>query len=251
VSAAAFTERAAAALRAAHPTAVVEVVRELVLRVRGPDGREAVARLDNLHAEAGQPGVPEARVLARLVGSAAAALSPPTGSLDRILPLVRHVDHVTRMWATRPGAPRLPACPLAGPLWCCYGFDLPDALQVVSREAADRLALTDDRLHAVALDNLRRTLSPALHGDGPVWQVASGGTWDAAWLLDDALWDTLPVPGPHAVAVPARDVLLVTGVGVAGGVEALQALAARVLREVDHPLWDGVLVRDSGRWVVG
>lgn len=250
MSAAAFTERAAAALRAARPELEVEVVRPLVLRVRAPGGGEAVARLDNLLAEAGRPGVSESTVLARFVGSAAAALAPPTGTAERILPLLRRGEHVARMWATRPGAPRLPARPWVDPLWVCYGFDLPDAVQVVSREAADRLALGDAQLHGRAVANLRARLTPELHGAGPVWQIVSGGTWDAAWLLDDTLWDDLPIPGELCAAVPARDVLLVSSLAVPGGVAELRALAREVVGEVDHPLWDGVLVRRSGAWGV-
>lgn len=244
----AFTARAVAALRAAGVQ--VEVLRPLLLRVGGAGGRQAMAQLDNLLAEVRRaPGALDA-VLARCVGSAQAALQPPTGAAEDILPLLRHEDLVRRTWAARPGAPRMPARPFVGPIQVCYGFDGAHSLRLVSREAADQLALDDDALARVALANLRRKLSPELIGDGPVWQLVSGGTYDGAWLLDDALWSAMSarLPGTLLAAVPARDVLLLSSLAIPGGRDALADLARSARQQVDHPLWDGLLVRIDGAW---
>lgn len=78
----------------------------------------------------------------------------------------------------------------------------------------------------------------------------SGGTYDGAWLLDDAVWDGLAerIPGTLLASVPARDVLLVSSLAIPGGRAALAALSERVRGDVDHPLWEGVLVRIGGTW---
>jgi hypothetical protein len=262
-----FTSLAAEALRTSRPELSVEIVRDLLLRIHAPSGREAMVQLGNLLTEARRDPQGPGRALHRLIESANATLSesglsgspaagtgPSDAARERecILPLLRHVDQIVRMWSARPGAPRLPAQAVVGPVWCCYGFDLPGAVQIVSREAADRLALTDARLASLAVDNLRRRLTPELIGDGPLWQVVCGGTYDAAFLLDDALWETisLRVPGTLAVALPARDVLLLTSLAIPGGLVELKRVASRARTEVDHPLWDGVLVRTAEGWVV-
>lgn len=267
-----FTVLAAEGLRAALPALSVEVVRDLLLRVHAPSGRESLVQLGNLLTEARRDPQGPGRALHRLVQSANVTLSDggrsegglagsgssgarpgaAAGEREIILPLLRHVDQVVRMWSARPGAPRLPARAVAGPVWCCYGFDLPGAVQIVSREAADRLALTDARLEALAVRNLRRRLTPELIGDGPLWQVVCGGTYDAAFLLDDALWESISqrIPGTLAAALPARDVLLLTSLSIPGGVAELQRVARRARAEVDHPLWEGVLVRTPAGWAV-
>ena len=105
---------------------------------------QAMAQLDNLLAEVHR--APDALdvVIARCVGSARAALSPAVGRSEDILPLLRHEDLVRRTWSVRPGAPPMPARPFAGPVWVCFGFDGEHSLRLVSREAADQLALTDE-----------------------------------------------------------------------------------------------------------
>jgi uncharacterized protein YtpQ (UPF0354 family) len=243
-----FTALAEATLVAAgHP---VEVVRPLLLRVGGPGGKQVLAQLDNLLAEARRS--PEAldAILARCVGSAEAALRPSAGRAEDILPLLRHEDLVRRTWAARPGAPRMPALPFAGPIQVCFGFDGEHSLRLVSREAADQLALDDATLLARATANLRERLVPELVGDGPVWQLVSGGTYDGAWLLDDAVWEGMSqrIPGTLLASVPARDVLLLSSLAIPGGREALAALSKRAREDVVHPLWEGVLVRIGGTW---
>lgn len=244
----AFTALAEAALVAARHR--VEIVRPLLLRVRGVGDKQVLAQLDNLLAEVRRS--PEAldAILARCVGSAQAALTPSSGRVEDILPLLRHEDLVRRTWAARPGAPRMPALPFAGPIRVCFGFDGEHSLRLVSRESADQLALDDLALLARATANLRARLVPELVGDGPVWQLVSGGTYDGAWLLDDAVWDGLAerIPGTLLASVPARDVLLVSSLAIPGGRAALAALSERVRGDVDHPLWEGVLVRIGGTW---
>ena len=244
----AFTDRAVKALRAARMEA--EVLGPLLLRVGSPDGPQAIARLDNLLAEVRRSPEALTGVLERCVGSARDALCPSDGRPGSILPLLRHEEQVRRAWALRPGAPRMPATHFLGPIWICYGFDGQDSLRLVSREAVDQLALDDESLARTALDNLRRRLLPELVGDGPVWQVASGGTYDGAWLLDPTLWERLSeqIPGTLVAAVPARDVLLVSSLSIPGGRGALADLVQRVMGDVDHALWDGLLVRIDGRW---
>ena len=244
----AFTDTAVHALQQAGLE--VEVLRPLLLRVHSSTGHQAMAQLDNLLAEVIRSPGALAGVLVRCVGSARAALEPPAGRVEDILPLLRHEEQVHRAWAARPGLPRMPAVPLVGPVCVCFGFDGEHSLRLVSREASDQLALDDAGLQRVALENLRRKLRPELVGDGPVWQVVSGGTYDGAWLLDPQVWERLSqqMPGELIAAVPARDVLLVSSLAIPHGRQALAALAIQARQGVDHPLWDGLLVRVDGRW---
>lgn len=244
----AFTRRAVTALQGAGVDA--DVLRPLLLRVRGGDGRQAMAQLDNLLAEVRRaPDALEA-VLARCVGSALAALGSEPGRPEDILPLLRHEGLVRRVWAANPVAPRMPAWPFAGPVWTCFGFDGPHSLRLVSREAADQLALDDAGLAGRALANLRARFTPELVGDGPVWQLVSGGTYDGAWLLDDGLWTALAdrIPGVLLASVPARDVLLLSSLAIPGGRDALAGLTREVHGDVDHALWSGLMLRSSGAW---
>jgi len=83
--------------------------------------------------------------------------------------------------------------------------------------------------------------------------VQAGGEHEAALLLVDDLWSgpsiAVKVRGEPVVAVPARDVLLVTGADDPAGLEKVRSAAARVLREGTDTLSADLLVWRAGRWV--
>ena len=75
----------------------VDVLRSLLLRVDGGDGRQAVSRT-NLPPQACAP-MPS-RSYRR--GAHALAASPRAGRTEDILPLLRHEDLLHRAWAAIP-----------------------------------------------------------------------------------------------------------------------------------------------------
>jgi hypothetical protein len=110
----------------------------------------------------------------------------------------------------------------------------------------------DDRaLRRHARDNLNAEIaSVRLHGGQPAFMVSFHGI-ESSLLLADAFWDDLPVdlPGDPVVAVPARDVLIITGSESPGGL----AKAARCVERVffagsHHPLVPDLLVRRRDHW---
>jgi hypothetical protein len=118
---------------------------------------------------------------------------------------------------------------------------------------SDLIALRlDERvLHRRALDNLDAMLGEvSLHGSLPAFMVSFQGI-ESSLLLADAFWADLSpsLPGSPVVAVPARDVLLITGSESPAGL----AKAARCVERVffagsHHLLVQDLLERRDGRW---
>jgi uncharacterized protein YtpQ (UPF0354 family) len=86
-------------------------------------------------------------------------------------------------------------------------------------------------LREAALTNLSRIL-PKIEirpGADGVLLVSAGGEFDASLLLADNLWTggQIKVDGDIVVAVPAKDVLIVTGSHNAAGLARLRAAAAK------------------------
>jgi hypothetical protein len=115
------------------------------------------------------------------------------------------------------------------------------------------LRLDERTLHRHALDNLDAMLgSVSLHGGLPAFMVSFHGI-ESSLLLAAAFWDNLPVdlPGDPVVAVPARDVLLVTGSGSEAGLAKARRCVDRVFFAGSHHLLvQDLLVRRDNRWRV-
>lgn len=113
-------------------------------------------------------------------------------------------------------------------------------------------ARIDERaLRRHARDNLDAEIaSVRLHGSEPAFMVSFHGI-ESSLLLSDAFWDDLPVdlPGDPVVAVPARDVLVITGSESPAGLEKAKRCVERVFFAGSHYLLiQDLLTRRRNRW---
>jgi uncharacterized protein YtpQ (UPF0354 family) len=140
---------------------------------------------------------------------------------------------------------------LAADLIVLYAEDFPDRFVFVSKRRMEQLGLTASELHALALSNLPGRLPEIqLHGDAPRHMLTCGGNFEATLLLHDGLWETLAesLPGPPMVAVPARDLLFVSGAHWDGAHQFLSELANMELEDKRYALSQQVFVRTGGTW---
>jgi uncharacterized protein YtpQ (UPF0354 family) len=105
-------------------------------------------------------------------------------------------------------------------------------------------------LRALACENLKRLL-PKIerHGTGGVYMVTAGGDYEASLLLLDSIWSggEMEVKGEVVVAIPTRDLLLVTGSKDSEGIEKVK----RMVKEASsgaYRLTQKLFVYRSGRF---
>ena len=183
----------------------------------------------------------------RTLQMVATQLQPPApGRADQIVPLVR----------AAPVTPEQMTEPLAGGLRVTYAFNHPTHFEPVRPADLARLELEPKRLREVALANLRRELPPfERRGHSGMWMLvnpATGGHYEASLLLLDEVWEQLAqaVSGELVAAVPAKDLLFVSGTGEAAALTRFKEISARAFGEVDGPLSGELLVRRGGNWHV-
>ncbi len=110
--------------------------------------------------------------------------------------------------------------------------DLPDSIRTVSKRDLTKWAVSFDDAMAIAKDNLWRASNQEFKRIRPglfvsPWQ----DTHDASRLfLHDLIWQ-LPVRGDHVVAVPNRNLLIVTGSDDADNLVALAHLVDQAMQQ--------------------
>jgi hypothetical protein len=163
---------------------------------------------------------------------------------DRVVPLIKDesfFDEVDRGF--RPATERLVA-----DLSIVYAFDQPHSLQIMTEAERTALGVPAADLRALAVRNLRRLVPEIRHEEsGAAHMLLAGGNFEASLLLLDDLWPRLAseVPGELVACAAARDMMLYTGSGIAGGVEVLRQLASRIITEGGYAL-SGTLLRWTG-----
>lgn len=173
--------------------------------------------------------------------------------LARIIPVVKAVEHQPSdaLPIDLPAEDSPVSRPLAADLIVLYAEDLPDRFVFVSKRRMEQLGLTAAELHELALSNLPGRLPEIeIHGESPRHMLTCGGNFEATLLLHDRLWETLAesLPGTPMVAVPARDLLFVSGANWDGAHQFLSELATKELEDKRYALSQQVFVRTGGTW---
>lgn len=248
-----FTTLCAEVLRAVDPQATVSVVGPLRVAVAS-QGVEVAVGLENPWRAPPANRAEAVWTLAhRLKDAVQAALGKAVGEASEIVPLVRgEVDASVQM--IKAGKYNQIGERLVGDLWTLYAFNKPTQFLPVTDADLQRLKIDRAKLRSMALANLRKQIPQVeKKGSAGSWMFILpeiGGNFEASLLLIDEMWDgkSGEVEGEFVVAVPARDLLFVTGARNQAGVQKVKALAADAFAKGDHPVSKQVLVRRKGRW---
>jgi hypothetical protein len=228
----AFTAAFAAVASAALPDAKVKVAGDLNLETRSATGDTTATDLRNAYqVYLGDPGHLDA-IMHRYVGLLVdtvhlSGVAPP---VDRahIVPILKPTAWAAGLLNQRKSAPQtLPVTePFNSELTIAYAEDLPSSIcfLMMRDDVGDRT-----QLHNLALANLQRLLPKiemAAGADG-IFLISAGGQYEASLLLADNIWSggQIKVDGDIVAAVPAKDVLIVTGSRNAAGLARLRKVA--------------------------
>jgi hypothetical protein len=117
-----------------------------------------------------------------------------------------------------------------GELMIAYVFDLPSYFRHVNRKDCLNFGIKHDELRPLSTKNLvgRRPKPTVKQGQTGVMLVMDQNL-ESSLLLVDLVWDQIErqLPGETVAAVPTRDVILVTGTGIPGGIESLERAIVR------------------------
>jgi uncharacterized protein YtpQ (UPF0354 family) len=95
-----------------------------------------------------------------------------------------------------------------------YAEDKGNSLDYITKERLKQLHISQDSMSSLALKNFDKIL-PRIErtGKNGRYIVTAGGTYEASLLLLSSFWSSknFPIKGDIVVAVPSRDILLITG----------------------------------------
>jgi uncharacterized protein YtpQ (UPF0354 family) len=258
VSPRAFTQEFADALRAREPGLSVTVTGELDLQVKDAAGKQATLHLGNAYAIYKNDPKARAAVIERYARALLDSRPASEAPIDRarIVPVVKDdawLKEARRAMLARGGAetPQHVVEQLAPGLIVIYAEDSPGQVRYLTEKDIAGLGLKKEALRALAVNNLHALLPKVELLPGELISMfRADGNYEASLLLFDDIWSsgTLRVNGEAVVAVPARDLLLVTGSKNRAGVARLREVAAKLAREASYGISDRLFVYRGGRF---
>ncbi len=258
VSPSEYAKEYAAALQNRNPNFKVIIKGDMELAVIDETGKETTTFLDNSYKEYSVSPQDKEQIITKYIS---AFLEPRTQSekIDpaRITPVIKDRGWITEIKAGMKarGAKEIPENvyeDLNEELVIVYAEDSPKNLRYLSPKDLEQVDLKPSDLKDLAIRNLK-SIIPKIeaHGGNGVYMVTAGGDYEASLLLFEGLWDgvQIKVDGDYVVAVPSRDMLLITGSRNKEGVQKISELAIKTVAEAPYHLTSDLFIRKDGKYM--
>lgn len=263
LSPAEFTRLYAAYFQHGSGGCETEIANDLELKVLSGPGSGHHVFLNNAYQEyLHQPGHRD-DILERFVQASLETLTQrfDTVDPDRIVPVVKDyawLEEIRGSLEERGLQEERPLeylhLPYNSELVVCFAEDSELNIRYLTTEAVSGLGLdlSPETLLPRAVENLRRVLEPVEPFGGAILSLSAGGNYETSLILLDEIWEDLApqFEGDLLVALPTRNVILVTGTGMGQWVEEMRDLAAAAHREGSYPISPVLFVRRGGRFEV-
>ncbi len=246
------------AIAAAHPELSLEAPSDLQLRVLDAAGKTKMTLfLDNAYEEYLRSPEGLQEVVTRYVASLLEASELRAVERAQIVPVIKDNAWIAEsIAAVKERGGEGPAAYVTesynAQLTILYAEDRPNQIRYLIPQNLEELGLTAAELRPLAVENLRRLLPEIeLHRSSSVTRITAGGSYEASLLLLDEVWNgkIVPVEGEPVVAIPTRDLLLLTGTETPGGLAQLREIASKSMAGSSYRLTDTLFVRRDGRFV--
>ncbi len=246
----------------AMPGAGFEVRGELEIAVTLPGGGSHSVYLENAYQQYRDDPGRRDEIAERYIESFRAVLNWEGKAVDpdRIVPVIKSrgwLDEIREGLEQRgeaaDGMPEYVSDPYNSELAIFYAEDSELNIRYLTGETFGELGIDRERLRELAVTNLQRLIPEVeVAGGEGIYLLSAGGDYEASLILVDAIWDreALPVSGEFVVAVPSRDLLLVTGTGNGEAIERLRTLANEGAARLSYRLSPVLFVRRKGGFEV-
>ena len=250
----AFTEKVAQAVAARVPQLAVTMDGDLAISVRRQNGNKVSVSLTNRYPDYKSDPANFTAIVDLIVGSLSDEAMANPGKPDRmrIVPVIKDrewLDEVRQSIKTSGKAQDVLFEEFNKELVVVYAEDSEKRMRFLL--STDDIGVERKELRKLAVDNLARILPKIeMQGDDVFAMLTAGGDYEASLLLFDDIWNggQIKVEGDIVVAVPAKNVLLVTGSQNRKGLAALRTLAAKFVSENRYRITDALFVYRNGRF---
>jgi len=249
-----FTQTYLDSLKRVCPDGKYQISGDLLI-LANYQGNEAKHFLDNAYKEYKLNPSAMGEVIMRYANSSAELCNEETGGIqiNRIVPLIKPVEYIEEMKQVMnetPGGDELQLVyeKYNDQLIIVYGEDTDKNIQYFSEEEFNKLNIGKDTLLQFALRNLKSVLPDVQLMEGEEsFGVTAGGDYEASLILLTNLWtkENFNVNGDFLVAIPNRDIMLVTGSNNKNAIERIKTIVKDSYEKGNYPIspflfkWNG------------
>jgi len=253
-----FTREFAESLRQSQPGLGVVIVRDLELKITSADGRSSTSFLDNAYDMYKQEPTAKADVMQKFITAGLETINSLKEGVvrERIVPVIKDRPWLeeSRQALLSRGAKEVPHYvyeDFSPDLIVLYAEDSLKNIRYLVPKDLELARIDRSELRKFACENLKRLL-PKIerHGTNGLYMLTAGGDYEASLLLLDSIWNDgqMEVNGDIVIAVPTRDLLLVTGSRNPLGIEKMKQMVKEASSRGAYRLTQKLFVYRNGHF---
>lgn len=132
-----------------------------------------------------------------------------------------------------------------------YAEDSKNSIKYLTEDDLKMLSISKDSLKSIALRNFDKIIpNIQRQGDNELFMITAGGDYEASLILLSSIWtkENLPVDGEFIIAIPNRDMLLITGSKSKTGIAKIKEIVADSYKTGNYQVSDHLYKWTGGKF---
>ncbi len=164
-------------------------------------------------------------------------------TIDNIVPVIKPVEYLDVLKAMNKDGKSAAMITekYNDQLIIAYAEDAENSIRYLTEDDFKTLSISRDTLKSIALRNFNKILpNIQRQGGNGLFMLTAGGDYEASLILLSSIWTTenMPVDGNIIIAIPNRDMLMVTGSNNKTGIDKMKGIAAESYKTGNYPVSD-------------
>lgn len=154
-----------------------------------------------------------------------------TVNVENIVPVIKPVDYLDEINSLTKDGKSFPMITekYNDQLIIAYAEDSKNSIKYLTEDDFKTLSISRDTLKSIALRNFDKIIpNIQRQGDNGLFMITAGGDYEASLILLSSIWtkESFPVDGEFVIAIPNRDMLMVTGSKNKIGINKIKEIVA-------------------------
>lgn len=152
-------------------------------------------------------------------------------NVDDIVPVIKSIEYLDEINSLNTDGKSFPMITekYNDRLIIAFAEDSKNSIKYLTEDDFKTLSISRDTLKSIALRNFEKIIpNIQRRGDNGVFMITAGGDYEASLILLSSIWtkENFPVDGEFIVAIPNRDLLMVTGSKNKNGINKIKKIVA-------------------------
>lgn len=158
-------------------------------------------------------------------------VDPKAVNVENVVPVIKPVEYLDEINSLSKDSKSFPMITekYNNQLIIAYAEDSKNSIRYLTEDDFKTLSISRDTLKSVALRNFDKIIpNMQRQGDNGLFMVTAGGDYEASLILLSSIWtkENFPVDGDFIVAIPNRDMLMITGSKNKTGIAKIKEIVA-------------------------